>query len=280
MSVKKTNLAFKITNWCNLQCAHCYENSGPDQSPRLMNLDKMAYYLDEFNALPLAKSDVVAITGGEVMSPYYHNDTTYIPMCLDIAHHGGMLPVLKTNGVWGGDTKMRNTVFSSVADVAYANGTLVAMDISIDRFHNNLGATTNIIDALVKNPVLGYCIVLTLQGIHKNSSHAIYDLISALLTRNIRIASRDVKDKTLLLSDGKNFYPVYYNFDQSVANIGRAHKNKLGVFELTGKPDIFGDSVMIDHNDVLRLNLVRGTKINGRPIGDVIQQIKNNEIQR
>ena len=279
MSGTKTNLAFKITNWCNLQCRHCCENSGPNQSPRLMNLDKMKKYLDEFNALPIEKYDSLVFTGGEVMAPYYHGEQKYIPKCLKMAIDANMLPILKTNGLWGNDKALKDKIFSDIESVAYNAGKLIAMDISVDRFHNNLGAVANIINDVVRNSELGFCLALTIQGIHKNSTHAVYDLYSALLTRGIRPYSRARQDDSILLTDGQSLYPLYYNFKQSVANTGRARANKLGKFELTGKADIYGDCVMIDGNDVLRLNNVRGAAIHNRPIGEVIQQLKNKEKQ-
>lgn len=280
MSVAKANLAFKITNWCNLSCQHCCENSGPDKSPRLMDLDKMSQYLAEFNALPIEKYDTLVMTGGEVMSPYYHNNDTYIQQCIDIAFHGGMLPVLKTNGIWGKNPKLKNKIFTDIADIAYAKNKLVAMDISLDRFHDNLGAVADIINVLVREPAIGYCIATTLQGIYKNSTHAVHDLYSALLTRNIKIVGNDSQNKIILLSDDNNLYPLYYNFNQSIANVGRARTNKIGVFNLSGRPDIYGDCIMIDNNDVLRLNNVRGAKIDGRPILDVIRQLQQRNTQR
>ena len=37
---------------------------------------------------------------------------------------------------------------------------------------------------------------------------------------------------------------------------------------------------MIDNNDVLRLNNVRGAKIDGRPILEVLEQLQRRVIQR
>lgn len=273
----KTCLAFKITNWCNLRCAHCCEKSGPEHQPNLMDLDKMAMYLEEFNALPIEKYDIVALTGGEVMAPYYYCDYTYIPLSLQVAFDENMTPCLKTNGTWGNDENLMNRILASITDIAGENDKKVMMDISLDSFHKNFGAVANIYRTLLNNPTCAKHIDVVLQGIKNNSMHNLYDLYMALSSYGI-IKGEDILGQ--FITDGTNRYPINYNFNQAIANIGRARANKLGTFNLTGQPDIYGDSIMIDRNDRLRLNLVNCMAMGTKPLGECLQILKEKSKQR
>ena len=72
-------LSFKITNWCDLNCAHCCENSGPKRPGRFLPLEKTEKYLNEFKELPYNLSEYVVIGGGEGLSPYLFDNFDYIP---------------------------------------------------------------------------------------------------------------------------------------------------------------------------------------------------------
>ena len=189
-----------------------------------------------------------------------------------------VLPLVETTNIIGlcylaimEDGIYSTSVINNIQPVAH----ILTLTIHRQRF-----TVADIINVLVREPAIGYCIATTLQGIYKNSTHAVHDLYSALLTRNIKIVGNDSQNKIILLSDDNNLYPLYYNFNQSIANVGRARTNKIGVFNLSGRPDIYGDCIMIDNNDVLRLNNVRGAKIDGRPILEVIEQLQRRVIQR
>ena len=274
MSGVKTNLAFKITNWCNLQCRHCCENSGPNQSQHLMELDKIKKYMGEFRTIPIDKDSVVSFTGGEVMTPYFIGDEKYIQDCIKIAFNNGFTPALKTNGVWGANEPLRYRILAGIVDTAISSNKLVEMDISVDRFHNNFGAVAEILNTVLKEPILAQHLVITLQGLYKNSAMAARDLYMALLSHHIDISVKNDTANCVLLTNGSHDLQVYYNFNQAIADFGRAAENKLGTFKLTGKSDIFGDCVMIDADDRLRLNVTRAIKIKGRPLDVCIQKLK------
>lgn len=274
---KKTGIAFKTTNWCNLSCAHCCEKSGPEHQPNLMDLDKMALYLSEFNALPIEKYDTVALTGGEVMAPYYSYDDTYIPSALQIIFNENMTPCLKTNGIWGNDENLMNRILSTITDVAGDNGKKVIMDVSLDRFHKNFAAVAKIYRSLLNNPTCAKYITVVLQGIKNNSVRSFYDLFMASSGYGI-IWGKDISGQ--YITDGVSRYPIIYNFNQAIANIGRARANKLGTFNLTGQSDIYGDCIMIDAKDRVRLNHINALVMNGRPLGDCIKILEQKSKQR
>lgn len=243
-----------------------------------MDLSKMRDYLVEFNSLPIEKYDTVAFTGGEVMAPYYLHDANsidrdqYIPACAYIAIENGMTPVFKTNAVWGRDIDLMYKMFRGFNTVVRLTGQRINLDISLDRFHANIDAIANILDNILANPEFAHSVNITFQGLHRNSSQATNDLTMALYAHDIKtyVGTRYGK----ILTDGTHYYPVQYNLRQAIADVGRATDNKLGTFKLTGQPDIYGDFVMIDSDDYVCLNMTHKMKIDGRPLGECIQLLK------
>ncbi|MBP3545204.1 MAG: hypothetical protein J6J82_02755, partial [Alphaproteobacteria bacterium] len=128
----KISFAIKNTNWCNLRCAHCCENSGPNVAPDIMPLKYVEKYIAGFNDMPLPKWEHMVFTGGEAMAPYFHKRTEYIPQCLEIAASYGMVPFVKTNGVWGMNEELRHRILRDFANVAYRQDKMMSMDISVD----------------------------------------------------------------------------------------------------------------------------------------------------
>ena len=108
----KISFAIKNTNWCNLNCAHCCECSGPNVVPNFMPLDKVERYIGEFCAMPLPKWEYMVFTGGEAMAPYLLKRYEYMPQCLEFAGRAGFAPFVKTNGVWGADGWLRRRILN------------------------------------------------------------------------------------------------------------------------------------------------------------------------
>ena len=88
--------------------------------------------------MPLPKWEYMVFTGGETMAPYYHNQVEYMPRCLDIAAQHKMAPIVKTNGVWGGNDVMRSRILRDFAAAAYRNNILMSMDIIMRKRMENI----------------------------------------------------------------------------------------------------------------------------------------------
>ena len=158
------NLAFKITNWCNLNCAHCIERSSCKEPFDLLLLPKMHKIIKEFKNLDVNQSDFVVITGGESMAPYYNNQQNYIKQALRYIYKAGYVPTIKTNAVWDTDIKLRQKILFDLAESAYKYRKVVTLDISIDEFHNNLSGAANIITDIITSKYLSPAIRLCLAG--------------------------------------------------------------------------------------------------------------------
>ena len=90
-------ISFKITNWCNLHCAHCCERSNKHNKPNFMSLEKIEKYLSESRELAIAPNELLSIGGGEAFATYMFGQTTYIPRALDLFYSYEYIPTLKTN---------------------------------------------------------------------------------------------------------------------------------------------------------------------------------------
>ncbi|MBE6458057.1 MAG: hypothetical protein E7011_04620 [Alphaproteobacteria bacterium] len=276
MSCEKVSFSIKNTNWCNLKCAHCCECSGPNMAPNIMPLGKVEKYIVEFNAMPCTKSEYMVFTGGETLAPYYHNQTQYIPTCLDIAVHNNMVPVVKTNAMWGNDDKMRQLILGDFAKTAYKHKKLMTIEMSVDEFHNNLNGVANVIRDVSASDYLSPAIRLSMVGLNTPKQMMVFaELLMQLCNRGLLVA--ETNDNTLLIEvPGKLMFPVFCDTNSKIASAGRAQENNLGVYKLDGRPDDTGHCLMVDNNDMAVLNNVFRSKINGQPLTQVVNNLMQN----
>ncbi len=271
----KFNLALKITNWCNLNCAHCCEHSGCNNPQKLMPIDKITHYMTEFQKLPYDKYEHLVFTGGEVMSPYYHGDYAYIPQCLDIAYRNGYVPFLKTNAVWGGDDILRNRVLNDVVKMAYKHQTLASFDISLDEFHNNFDEVSTLVRNILSQAEVANAIRISLVGLNTTKSKfRLAKLFNELRKHDMNPHVIDYM--TIAVNTGQNWVQIYYDYDASIHREGRAADNKIGTQVSDGTPDAQGTCCLVlDNNDNAILNYKWHEPISGRPLNKVVSSLVN-----
>ncbi len=278
----KTNLALKITNWCDMACRHCCERSGKNVAPNFMPIEKVRGYLGEFRGMNIPKFEHLVFTGGEVMAPYYHNERNYIPQCLTVTTDNGFVPFIKTNGMWGGNKDLRTWILDDMANAAYHSQVLTSLEFSVDEFHNNVAQVANIIEQVVKDPVLRPAVRLSLVGLDTpESKNRFVDLMVQVGARGVRF---DVLDRMTMALGCKgashdNDVLVCFDFNTPVARLGRAADNKIGVPTVTGLPDpVTGNCLQITNDDVAVLNYKWREHVNGRPLvavaGSLFQNIR------
>ncbi|MDE6250916.1 MAG: 4Fe-4S cluster-binding domain-containing protein [Alphaproteobacteria bacterium] len=134
-------LFIKVTNLCNLQCAHCCECSGPNEAPTFIPISDVRTITENFkrekNIYP-----IVAISGGEPMTAYKHKPY-YIPQLIKLFAKQNFYAIeLKTNTVWttqpGADV-----IFRDLTEISAKYPKLYTMyHLSLDSFHAN--ATKNV----------------------------------------------------------------------------------------------------------------------------------------
>lgn len=273
MNSDKIGFAIKNTNWCNLNCVHCCECSGPNVVPNIMPLNKVEKYITDFNAVKYPKWEYVVFTGGEAMAPYFHNQNTYIPSCLDIATSCNMVPVVKTNATWGTDDRMRKRILNDFAGMAYKHQKLMSLEMSIDEFHDNMNGIVNIISDVVRSTYLAPAVRLALVGLNTVESYIRFlQLVDKMNGQGLfTVINNGELDITI-----PNLHQVKVFFDlwAMIANVGRAKKNNLGVYKPTGKPEMFtGHCLQIDNHDVAILNNVHREKIQNENLSQIITKL-------
>lgn len=268
----KISLAIKNTNWCNLNCAHCCECSGPNVVPNFMPLDKIEQYIGEFCAMPLPKWEYMVFTGGEAMAPYLLKRYEYMPQCLEFAGRAGLAPFIKTNGVWGADGWLRRRILNDCADAAIKNNKMTSLDVSIDEFHNNVPAVARIIQEIVSSEHLARCVRMSISGLDTLKSHAQFSyLIAYLKAHNIHVFP---SGNTFIAALGTVGTKVLFDFGTPVAQMGRAKQNGIGETQPDGSSDaVWGNCLQIDNDDVATLNYYYKTPVNGRPVFDVAKEL-------
>lgn len=270
----KVSFAIKNTNWCNMNCAHCCECSGSNIAPNLMPLSKVEQYIHDFNTMPLPRWEYMVFTGGETLAPYYFNRMTYIPQCLEFAAQYNMVPVVKTNGVWGNNDDLRKRILHDFASAAYRHNLLMSMDISVDAFHNNEHAVFNILNDVISSIYLAPAIRITLQSLDDKKSHTkMFNLIQSL-DKNDLIVGAPENGTVPIEVPQSHMGLIFYDLGPMISKIGRAKKNNLGQTVPDGKPDIqTGHCLQIDNNDIATLNYKHSVPVNGRRLFDVTSEL-------
>lgn len=270
----KISFAIKNTNWCNLRCAHCCENSNPNVVPNIMPLKYVEKYIAEFNAMPLPRWEHMVFTGGEAMAPYFHKRMKYIPQCLDIASSYGMVPFVKTNGVWGMNDELRHRILRDFANVAYRQNKMMSMDVSVDAFHNNTAAVCKVLNDVVRSDYLAPAVRISLVGLNDAKSYAVFmHLLDELRASGLDVDIGDDGSLALWVPYVRGV-SVYYDLGASINKIGRAAENNLGQIVPNGRPHISdGHCLEIDNKHNAILNYKYTAPVNGRPVFDVVKEL-------
>ncbi len=272
----KLGLAFKLTNWCNMDCAHCCERSGSHCEPALMPIDKISDYTAQFRKLENPKWSYLVFTGGETMAPYYFGEFDYLPKCLDMTYANKMNPVLKTNGMWGAKSKYRERILSDCK--ALRNNIKVTVEISLDEFHDNIDEIARILSDIFHNTLLMRTIQMHLIGLYTTkSSRRLTDLLRKICAYGLHFSTPGYGK--LLIGSGNGYLaPVYYGFDTPVFYDGRARDNQLpNCATNNGMPALdSGNCLTIDNNDIATLNYKWRAPIAGRPLANVVTELMQN----
>lgn len=270
--------AFKITNWCNLCCAHCCECSGPKNPLNLMPLDKMEKYINELSTLPMGMLlETITISGGEGMAPYLFGQSDYIPTALKLIFDTGKIPTIKTNGLWAKNDDMRTSVLDSVSKAASDAHGVVAMDISVDEFHDNILPVANLVSGLLSKDYYKFTILPGLSGFStKASAYALEQLKNELEKRGLSVVDCE-NDTEWVVCDEKscNITVIRKVYDAQIFRWGRAIDNNVWTYNPDGV-DLSLASIQclqIDNDDNATLNNKFTSKIEERKLLDVLLEL-------
>ena len=270
------SIAFKITNWCNLNCLHCCENSGCGEPLNFMDLEKLERYVHESKEIQFNVYEGVVMTGGEALAPYLFGQPNYIPTALKHIQHAGYVPTIKTNGLWGKRADVRMNILKDMAKSAYASGKLVTLDISVDEFHNNMSPVANIIaDSLSSNEIT-YGVRIVLVGFNTEKSFmALEKLKHELYARDLEIETLPEGDWGVYNAAGTGFR-VFLGYDNSIFDLGRAKQNNVYNMIRLPKSKFAEHCLIMDSNDTVTLDYDYSEKIAGRKIKTVFESLVRN----
>ena len=270
----RVNLALKITNWCNLNCAHCCERSHSKEPFKLMPVDKIERYISEFKDMGVPVWDYVTFTGGEVMAPTYIGHTKYIPTVADICARNDMSACFKTNGLWGNRLIKCDDILKCLSDVAHKYDRQILLDISIDEYHNNLDAAANIVQQIMKSQSLIDAIVVSFIGLNTSASQYKFNEFSNILrNRGFFVGSID-SDGTIMISKDNKSNVMFYDIG-ALSRLGRASDNNL-TQHIPSSHIRSGDSdcLEITNNNQAILNYAFTTDIKDKTIAQVYNELK------
>lgn len=97
----------------------------------LKDLAIIKNYVHQFKKLPYPQTNTVTFIGNDVMRPYFNGASDYIQKCAEIAASYNMMPVLKTNAVWGKNPDVRRNILQNIALIANQVKTPVGIDLGI-----------------------------------------------------------------------------------------------------------------------------------------------------
>lgn len=280
----RLEFCLKITNWCNLCCPHCCENSCKTNSPDFMSLGKIGHYLYEIQTLLYDTSEHVVIGGGEAMAPYLFRNNNYIPTALNLIFDAGKIPTIKTNGLWAKQDKSRKAILKDLAKIAYSADKLVTLDISVDEFHDNIVIVADLFAEILSNDFIMNGIRPCLVGFDtEGSAQALKKLKTELRLRHIDIEDLEEGDLGVYNNRGKGIR-VVTDYVGGIVNVGRAVENNVWTYDikllessrrmytlLTSRP--YTDCFKIDNYDNVILDGSYSESIDGRNLQTVIDSL-------
>ncbi len=111
---QQNRVNFRFTYHCNIQCAHCYNFSGPKLKGQSIDTKRM---IDIVEGMPKAGIDAMNITGGE---PFLYLDTV-LELVRAARRNGVSLISMYTNGFFGKTDKQCRDVLGRLKDAGFMN---------------------------------------------------------------------------------------------------------------------------------------------------------------
>ena len=272
-ALPRVNLALKITNWCNLCCAHCCERSHRKEPFNLMPINQVEKHITQYVNMDVPVWDYVVFTGGESMAPYYIGQHKYIPMVADICANNDMSACFKTNALWGNKLILSASILKSLADIAHKHDRQISLDISIDEYHDNLNAAANIVNQIMNSQYLSAAIPVSFVGLNTPASQYKYQEFANILRQcGIHVGQMDT-DGSIIMSKGDNLNVMFYE-NGTLLRLGRAADNNLTQRIPSGHTDLTnGDCLEITNTNKAILNYKFTTDAKDKTVGQIYNEL-------
>lgn len=270
--IPRVNLALKITNWCNLCCVHCCERSHAKEPFNLMPIDTIEKYISQYKDMGIPVWDYVVFTGGESMAPYFCDQKEYIIKAAEICIKNGMMPTFKTNAKW---TNARAAqILKDLSDVAHRHNHQVALDISIDEYHDNLAPAAAVVNQIMSSKYLSEALPVSFVGLNTAASKIKYqEFVNTLQNLGVFVGPMD-KENGFLISKGTNLNVMFYDIG-GLTRLGRAADNNIeSACPAKGFANADGsDCLLLTNDDRAILNYKHRTDIKDKTVGQVYNEL-------
>ncbi len=270
----RVNLALKITNWCNLCCAHCCERSAPNKPRSVMPVESVRKYVEQYKDMDVPVWDYVTFTGGESMAPCLWGDEKYIPTVADICARNELSATFKTNAKWGEQLFVSNRILKDLADMAHRHDRMIALDISIDEYHDNLNAVSNVINQIMNSQYLSAAILVSVVGLNTPGAQYRYqELVNRLKQFEIFVAPMD-SDGSFIISKGNNTNVMFYEIG-GLTKLGRAADNNITNAQPV-QDDTFTDNddcLMLTNDNTAVLNHRYKTAVDNKSVKQIYNEL-------
>lgn len=224
-ALPRVNLALKITNWCNLCCAHCCERSHRKEPFNLMPINQVEKHITQYLNMDVPVWDYVVFTGGESMAPYYCGMDTYVPSAAEISIKNNLTPAFKTNAKW--DAALAKRILKDLADVAHKYNHQISLDISIDEYHDNFLSAANVVNQIMSSQYLIDAIPVSFIGLNTAASqYKIQEFLNILKSRGMFVGATTIPTDEFLVTKGGKTNVMFYDIG-GLSLLGRAADNNL-----------------------------------------------------
>ena len=272
-ALPRVNLALKVTNWCNLCCAHCCERSNSKEPFNLMPLDRIERYIAQYVNMDVPVWDYVVFTGGESMAPYYCGMDTYVPSVAEISIKNNLNPAFKTNAKW--DAALAKRILKDLADVAHKYNHQISLDISIDEYHDNFLSAANVISQIMASQYLIDAIPVSFVGLNTVASqYKIQEFLNILKSRGMFVGATTIPTDEFLVAKGDKTNVMFYDFG-GLSRLGRAADNNIANARIISGNGHSGgsDCLEITNNNQAILNYKYKTTMDNKTIAQVYNEL-------
>ena len=244
-------LSFKLTDYCNLKCPHCWLSCSPDSPKRILPLDAIRFYIDDYvqNMQKLDEAEKylamteITLTGGEIFETLEWAPGYLMQIVEHINKYN--LPInFETNNMFIYDKNKTE----QVRQILHHTRGGVLIKSSMDEFHNDRRAGRDSVDAMCRVA----CMLADDPALAEKV--AWYVFIQKMTRKKTYPKLKAACKEYGITNDLEHGYPPYTEFKYSHAkdrfcfNIvydpetrcqGRAAKNHMGnPTEITNQPKI------------------------------------------
>ncbi len=168
---------------------------------------------------------------------------------------------------------LAGSILKSLADIAHKHDRQISLDISIDEYHDNMNAATNVVNQIMNSQYFSAAIPVSFVGLNTPASQYKYqEFANILRQRGIHVGQMDT-DGSIIMSKGDNLNVMFYE-NGTLSRLGRAADNNLTQHIPSGHTDLTnGDCLEITNDNQAILNHKYQTTMDNKTIEQVYSEL-------